>query len=147
MGGGPSSGVRDVGVVVAGVSVEVRAAPVVEGGWSVKPGGMGPGGKLAGDGGAVGGGSQGARCRPVPSVGAASARGAGTLTPDGAAGVGGPDPGGEAACPSSTAEVLPSPSPTAPAAEANRSSSESGAAVGPVSSVESSYSCPHQSSS
>ncbi|MEU8718401.1 hypothetical protein [Streptomyces sp. NPDC048663] len=32
-------------------------------------------------------------------------------------------------------------------AEANRSSSESGAAVGPVSSVESSYNCPHQSSS
>ncbi|ELS57603.1 hypothetical protein STVIR_1454 [Streptomyces viridochromogenes Tue57] len=36
---------------------------------------------------------------------------------------------------------------TAPAAEANRSSNESGTVVGPVSSVESSYSCPHQSSS
>ncbi|MFJ9350836.1 hypothetical protein [Streptomyces sp. NPDC101237] len=32
-------------------------------------------------------------------------------------------------------------------AEAKRSSRESGAAVGPVSSVESSYNCPHQSSS
>ncbi|AQS66814.1 hypothetical protein B1H29_07620 [Streptomyces pactum] len=37
--------------------------------------------------------------------------------------------------------------PTVPAAEANRSSRESGAAVWPVSPVESSYSRPHQSSS
>lgn len=36
---------------------------------------------------------------------------------------------------------------TVPDAEANRSSRESPAAVGPVSSVESSYNCPHQSSS
>ncbi|MET9913651.1 hypothetical protein ABZZ74_44075 [Streptomyces sp. NPDC006476] len=39
------------------------------------------------------------------------------------------------------------PSATVPAAEANRSSNVSAAGVGPVSSVESSYSCPHQSSS
>ncbi|MEU0774070.1 hypothetical protein ABZ327_09855 [Streptomyces sp. NPDC006135] len=38
-------------------------------------------------------------------------------------------------------------SPTAPAAEAKRSSRESGAGAGPVSPVESSYNCPHQSSS
>ncbi|WP_432136981.1 MULTISPECIES: hypothetical protein [unclassified Streptomyces] len=37
--------------------------------------------------------------------------------------------------------------PTAPAAEAKRSSRESAAAVGPASWAESSYNCPHQSSS
>ncbi|MET7483926.1 hypothetical protein [Streptomyces sp. NPDC005538] len=42
---------------------------------------------------------------------------------------------------------LVTPPPTVPAAEANRSSTESAAAVGPVSSAESSYSWPHQSSS
>ncbi|GAA4545658.1 hypothetical protein GCM10010309_11090 [Streptomyces violaceochromogenes] len=39
------------------------------------------------------------------------------------------------------------PSPTAPDADANRSSRESRAGVGPVSSVESSYNSLHQSSS
>ncbi|WP_374120722.1 hypothetical protein [Streptomyces sp. AN091965] len=41
----------------------------------------------------------------------------------------------------------PASSPTVPAAEANRSSRESAAAAGPVSSFASSYNCAHQSAS
>lgn len=79
------------------------------------------------------GGSQGARWEPEPA-----AAGGSELAP--VRGAGTPVPAGRAASPAA-------PTPTVPAAEANRSSRESAAAVGPVSSVVSSYNWPHQSSS
>ncbi|MCE7045807.1 hypothetical protein LYO46_05605 [Streptomyces purpurascens] len=91
-----------------------------------RPGGFAAVGKVTGSVSRDDGGSQGAR-RGVSVTSAAPARGAGTT-------------GSEAGRSSAG-------SPTAPAAEAKRSSRESGAGVGPVSSVESSYKCLHQSSS
>lgn len=112
---------------------------------SGRPGGSGAVGKLMGPVGRGGGGSQGARCgaRPFGRVGAgtssAPVRGPGTT---------GSAPRDRAAGRSGEPPVRPSvPSPTAPDADANRSSSESRAGVGPVSSVESSYNSLHQSSS
>ncbi|MFJ3892271.1 hypothetical protein [Streptomyces sp. NPDC090083] len=86
------------------------------------------------------GGSAAAGRPELPAV-----RGAGT--PDPAEPVPGSVAGPE---PVPGAAPVPSPGPrssTVPAAEANRSSTESPAAVGPVSSVVSSYSWLHQSSS
>ncbi|GAA2382036.1 hypothetical protein GCM10010255_05060 [Streptomyces coeruleofuscus] len=96
-------------------------------------------GKVTGPVGRAGGGSQGARCgdgpeaRGAPMPSSASDRGAGTT-------------GSETAPSPAPAPGTPLP-PTAPAAEAKRSSRESGTGAGPVSPVESSYNCPHQSSS
>ncbi|MEV4788295.1 hypothetical protein AB0K53_23090 [Streptomyces tuirus] len=111
---------------------------------SGRPGGFGAAGKFMGPVGRGGGGSQGARCgarpfgRGVAGASSAPVRGAGTT---------GSEPGGRAAG-RSEGPVRPSAaSPTAPDADANRSSRESRAGVGPVSSVESSYNSLHQSSS
>ncbi|MFC9126095.1 hypothetical protein ACFT4A_04500 [Streptomyces sp. NPDC057099] len=91
-----------------------------------RPGGFTVAGKVTGSVSRADGGSQGAR-RGVSVTSAAPARGAGTT-------------GSEARRSSARSR-------TAPAAEAKRSSRESGAGAGPVSSVESSYNCLHQSSS
>ncbi|WP_306934331.1 hypothetical protein [Streptomyces luteogriseus] len=107
-------------------------------------GGFGAVGKLMGPVGRGGGGSQGARCearpfgRGVAGTSSAPVRGAGTT---------GSAPKGRAAGGSGEPVRPSAPSPTAPDADANRSSSESRAGVGPVSSVESSYNSLHQSSS
>ncbi|MFI8930113.1 hypothetical protein ACIG3E_20820 [Streptomyces sp. NPDC053474] len=55
--------------------------------------------------------------------------------------------GGGAPGPARWSGAAGGPSPTVPAAEANRSSRESPAAAGPVSSFASSYNCAHQSTS
>ncbi|GHD02006.1 hypothetical protein GCM10010313_15140 [Streptomyces violarus] len=131
--GGGTWGVPAMGAAVAGGSVGPsgagEVAPAVGGRSGTcpdRPGGFVAVGKVTGSVGRADGGSQGAR-RGVSVTSAAPARGAGST--------------GSEAGRSSTG------SPTAPAAEAKRSSRESGAGVGPVSSVESSYKCLHQSSS
>ncbi|MFD5156880.1 hypothetical protein ACFWMJ_02175 [Streptomyces hawaiiensis] len=111
---------------------------------SERPGGFAAVGKLTGPVGPDGGGSQGARCadrpygRGVSSTSSAPLRGAGTV---------GSAPKGRPTGRSEGPVRSFAPSPTAPDAEANRSSRESRAGVGPVSSVESSYNSLHQSSS
>ncbi|MBB6074935.1 hypothetical protein [Streptomyces paradoxus] len=114
------------------------------GGCPVCSGGFAAVGKLTGPVGRAGGGSQGARCagrpfgRGVSRTSSAPVRGAGTV---------GSAPEGRPAGRSGEAVRLSAPSATAPDADANRSSRESRAGVGPVSSVESSYNSLHQSSS
>ncbi|MFF7765860.1 hypothetical protein ACFZC7_05040 [Streptomyces massasporeus] len=111
---------------------------------SGRPCGFGAVGKLMGPVGRGGGGSQGARCgarafeRGVAGRSSAPDRGAGTT---------GSTPGCRAAGRSGEPVRASSPSLTAPDADANRSSRESRAGAGPVSSVESSYNSLHQSSS
>ncbi len=137
--GCPSEGGRGpVEAVASRGCSSLGARPGVRSG---RPGGSGSVGKLMGPVGRGGGGSQGARCgaRPFGRGGAgtssAPVRGPGTT---------GSAPRGRSGEPPLR---LSTPSPTAPDADANRSSSESRAGVGPVSSVESSYNSLHQSSS
>ncbi|CAM5431487.1 hypothetical protein SALBM311S_07017 [Streptomyces alboniger] len=149
--GAPSTGAREGGTVAVGGSGEVRGpvagSLVPPGSRSVKPGGLGPGGRVAGPRGRSGGGSPGARCDAngvERGSCTACAAGAVSMTSGEAPG---PAPSGDPPAPDRGAGIASSVSSraadrpsTASAAEAKRWSRESGVGAGPVSSVESSYS-------